>query len=369
MKVGIEEVKRLLVFVIGILLLLAVLFSGRTWLNQTENNNSEAVGGTKEQVTIFNWGEYVDPDLIQKFEEETGYKVIYSTFDSNEGMETKIKQGGTAYDLVFPSESIIPKMLESGLLLPLDHDKIEGMDQLSSFLMNQNFDQGNQYSLPYFWGTLGLMVNTEEIPVDQIKSWDDLWNPAFENQILAMDGSRETMGMSMQSLGISLNEKNREILAPAMKKLEAIRPNIKAVLTDEIKTLMIQGDAPIGLAYSGDAAFVMAENPAIAYVVPEDGGVIWTDNFAIPKTVKNLDGAYAFINFMLRKENAKQNAEYVGYATPHEGAKALLPKELTEDPTFYPEPEALEQMEHYEYLGQETVELYNDLFLEWKMGL
>lgn len=361
--------KKLVVFFCGIVTLLAILLGTRIWLNQSEVSSDELVGDKRQTLTIFNWGEYIDPELIQQFEQETGYKVIYSTFDSNEGMETKIKQGGTAYDLVFPSESIIPKMLENQLLLPLDHNKIEGMAELSSFLMNQKFDPNNQYSLPYFWGTLGLMVNTEQVAIEDVKRWDDLWNPAFKNKILVIDGSRETMGISMQSTSVSLNEKNPEKVKETIKKLDTFRPNVQAVLTDEIKTLMIQGDAPIGLGYSGDAAYVMAENPAIEYVVPEDGGVIWTDNFAIPRTVKNLEGAYAFINFMLRTENAKKNAEYVGYATPHEGAKALLPKELTEDEAFYPKAKALEQMEHYEYLGQETVELYNDLFLEWKMGL
>jgi len=364
-------VKRLGIFFGGITLLLAVLFGTRLWIQQAQATSSseEAAGDTKQTLTIFNWGEYIDPELIAKFEQESGYHVIYSTFDSNEGMETKIKQGGTSYDLVFPSESIIPRMLENELLIPLDHQKIEGMEQLSSFLMNQSFDPNNQYSLPYFWGTLGLMVNTEQVDVKDVQRWDDLWHPRFKNKLLVIDGSRETMGISMQSMGISLNEKNREKVEATIEKLDTLRPNVQAVLTDEIKTLMIQGDAPIGLGYSGDAAYVMAENPAIKYVVPEDGGVIWTDNFAIPRTVKNLDGAYAFINFMLRTENAKQNAEYVGYATPHEGAKALLPKELTEDEVFYPSETALAQMEHYEYLGQETLELYNDLFLEWKMGL
>ncbi len=369
MKERSDVLKKLGVFFIGILSILLVMFVGRSLLNQETRADESTGSGNKQTLTIFNWGEYIDPALIKQFEKESGYKVIYSTFDSNEAMETKIKQGGTHYDLVFPSESIIPKMLENELLLPLDHQKIHGMEHLSPFLLNQSFDPENQYSLPYFWGTLGIMVNTDVIAEDAIQRWDDLWNPTFNNSILVLDGSRETMGISMQSLGVSLNEKDPQKVLPTIEKLATLRPNIKAVLTDEIKTLMIQNDAPIGLGYSGDAAYVISENPAIKYIVPEDGGVIWTDNFAIPKTVKNLTGAYDFINFMLRPEVAKQNAEYVGYATPNEAAKALLPSEVTEDETFYPTLEAIEKMEHYEYLGQKTVELYNDLFLEWKMGL
>lgn len=260
-------------------------------------------------------------------------------------------------------------MIEEGLLLPLDHTQLTGTEDLSSFLMNQSFDPENTYSIPYFWGTIGIMVNTDEIDPSLITGWSDLWQPAFKNDILMVDGARETLGIALQVLGDSQNEKDPDKIAAAVEKLNALRPNVKAVLTDEIKTLMINNDAPIGIGYSGDAAYVMAENPAIRYIVPDDGGAIWTDNFAIPKTVGNKAGAYAFINFMLRPENAAQNAAYVGYATPSEAAKDSLPSELTQDKAFYPEPSAMELMEHYEYLGKDTVEAYNDFFLEWKLGL
>lgn len=358
--------KRLLVFFGGILLVLSVLFISKTWLAKKTETVSAA---GKNTVIIFNWGEYIDPELLKTFEKETGYHVIYNTFDSNEAMETKIKQGGTHYDIVFPSESIIPKMVEGDLLLPIDHSKITGLENISSFLMNQNFDKKNHYSIPYFWGTVGIMVNTYEITDGTIHKWTDLWDKQYQNDILMIDGARESIGIALQAQGLSLNEVDKDQVERGVKKLETLRSNVKAVLTDEIKTLMINNDAPIGIGYSGDAAFVMSENPAVQYVVPEDGGAIWTDNFAIPKTASNLEGAYAFINFMLRPENAKQNAEYVGYATPNEKAKALLPKELTENEAFYPQPEAMEQMEHYEYLGRDAVEIYNDLFLEWKLGL
>lgn len=358
--------KRLWVFFGGVIGITALLFFGASVLTK---ESGAATSSDKNTVIIYNWGEYIDPELIKTFETETGYSVIYNTFDSNEAMETKIKQGGSRYDLVFPSESIIPKMIEEGLLVPLDHQKLTGTEDLSPFLMDQAFDPDNTYSIPYFWGTIGIMANTEEVDASSIHGWGDLWNPAFKNDVLMVDGARETLGIALQTLGLSQNEKDPTKVAKALKKLESIRPNVKAVLTDEIKTLMINNDAPLGIGYSGDAAYVMAENPAVTYIVPNDGGAIWTDNFAIPKTVGNLEGAYAFINFMLRPENAAQNAEYVGYATPSETAKTMLPAELTDDKAFYPEPSAMEQMEHYEYLGKEAVELYNDLFLEWKLGL
>ncbi len=365
-KEGIDELKRLAVFLGGIVLILSVLFGTKLVLN-AQSENKDTTGSNT--LVIFNWGEYIDPELMKAFEKETGYHIIYSTFDSNEAMQSKIKQGGTRYDLVFPSESAVPKMLEENLLLPIDHSQIKGLENISPYLLDNKFDPKNQYTIPYFWGTIGIMVNQKNSEANKITKWADLWNPAFENDILMVDGARESIGFALQSTNQSLNEKNADTVAQSVKQMETLQPNVKAVLTDEIKTLMINNDAPIGIGYSGDAAFVMSENPDVRYVVPEDGSAIWTDNFAIPKTAQNFEGAYTFINFMLRPENAKQNAEYVGYATPNEKAKAMLPEELTADESFYPSIETIEKMEHYEYLGKETVEMYNDLFLAWKMGL
>ncbi|MBO0420632.1 ABC transporter substrate-binding protein [Vagococcus fluvialis] len=358
--------KRLQVFLLGIILILGILFGVKVVLNAQTADKDTSSNNT---LVIFNWGEYIDPELMKAFEKESGYHVVYSTFDSNEAMQSKIMQGGTRYDLVFPSESAVPKMLEENLLLPLDHSKIVGLENISNYLLDNKFDPGNQFTVPYFWGTFGIMVNQTNEQANQITKWSDLWKPEFENDILMVDGARESIGLALQSTNQSLNEKSPEKVSESVTYMEGLRPNVKAVLTDEIKTLMINNDAPIGIGYSGDAAFVMGENPDVKYVIPEDGSVIWTDNFAIPKTAQNFEGAYAFINFMLRPENAKQNAEYVGYATPNEKAKEMLPKELTEDQSFYPSLEMIEGMEHYEYLGKETVEMYNDLFLAWKMGL
>lgn len=357
--------KKLNLFFSGIIVVIFLLF-GLRMLVFAQTNESASGENT---VTIYNWGDYLDPELITKFEQETGYRVIYDTFDSNEAMETKISQGGTHYDIVFPSESIIPKMIEKNLLVSLDHRKIVGLEDISNFLMNQEFDKNNQYTIPYFWGTVGMMVNTKMIPEKKITTWSDLWSPEYNRDILLIDGARESMGIALQSIGMSLNETNSEKLEEAASHLSTLMPNTQAILTDEIKTLMIHGDAAIGIGYSGDAAYVSSANPDVVYVLPEDGSAVWTDNFAIPKTVRNLEGAYAFINFMMRPENAVQNAEYVEYATPNEKAKKLLPTEVTENQALYPAPEDIQHLEHYEYLGQEAMNDYNELFLRVKMGL
>lgn len=160
-------------------------------------NQQDAASEARTPLYLFNWGNYIDPELIEQFEAETNYKVVYETFDSNDAMEVKFKQGGTSYDLVFPSESSVPKLLEQGLLLPLDHSKLEGLENISDFLLDNDFDKGNQYTVPYFWGTIGIMVNTAQVDVDEIHSWKDLWKPEFENSILLIDGNRETLGIAL----------------------------------------------------------------------------------------------------------------------------------------------------------------------------
>lgn len=353
-------------FFVGISVIITLLTGLKNALAAPSNTSG---GEDDNTVIVYNWGDYIDRDLLTKFEEETGYHVVYDTFDSNEAMETKISQGGSRYDVVFPSGSIIPKMVEKDLLVPLDHSKIVGMENQSDFLMDRAFDPGNQYSIPYFWGTVGVLVNTTKLPDHGITNWIDLWDPKFENQIFLIDGAREGMGVALQSLGLSLNEKDLENLDRAAEHLLDLTPNIQAVLNNEIRSLLIREHALIGIAYSGDAAWVASQNPNVEYILPEDNGVVWTDNFAIPKTVGNIEGAYAFINFMLEAENAKQNVEYVEYATPNEAAKALLPEEVTGNESLYPDEAILEKMEDYEYLGLELMNTYNELFLRAKMGL
>ncbi|MBS4210325.1 ABC transporter substrate-binding protein [Bacillus sp. FJAT-50079] len=318
-------------------------------------------------LSIYNWGDYIDPDLIKKFEEETGMKVIYETFDSNEAMMTKIDQGGNAYDISVPSEYAISKMKEEGLLLPLDHDKLPNLKNIDERFMDLSFDEQNQYSVPYFWGTFGIVYNPKMLNGKEITSWNDLWDPDFKNQIFLVDGAREIIGMGLNSLHYSLNETDEQKLIEAKEKLDTITPNVKAIIGDEIKLLIANEEAAIGVTWSGEAADIMWENEDLDYVVPEEGSNLWFDNMVIPSSAKNIDGAHQFINFMLDPENAAQNAEYVGYSTPNKKAMEILPEEITEDERFYPDPELTERLEVYDNLGKRMLAYYNDLFLEFKM--
>ncbi|MCB5955369.1 ABC transporter substrate-binding protein [Enterococcus sp. CWB-B31] len=345
----------------GILVIILLLFIG---VGQLERASGMAGADT---LTIYNWGDYIDPALIKAFEKETGYKVNYETFDSNEAMFTKIQQGGTAYDITIPSEYMIQKMIKEEMLLPIDHSKLKGLENIDERFLNLDFDPSNQYSIPYFWGTLGIIYNDKFINEEEMQEWDDLWRPELKDNLMLIDGAREVIGLSLNSLGCSLNSKDDRELFEASKKLNSLTTNVKAIVADEIKMYMINEESAAAVSFSGEAAEMLDGNEHLHYVIPSQGSNLWFDNIVIPKTAKNVQGAYDFINFMLKPENAAQNAEYIGYSTPNKKAKALLPEEISEDEQFYPSDETISRLEVYEDLGQEYLGIYNDLFLEFKM--
>ncbi|GKU84677.1 PotD/PotF family extracellular solute-binding protein [Niallia sp. NCCP-28] len=329
--------------------------------------NSSSGYKSGNTLNVYNWGDYIDADLIKKFEKETGIKVVYETFDSNEAMMTKIQQGGTNYDIAIPSEYMIDKMKEENLLLPIDYSKIPNVKNIDRRFMDLSFDPENKYSIPYFWGTVGIVYNPNMLNGKKITSWEDLWDKDLRNQILLVDGAREIMGMSLNSLHYSLNDKNHQHLREAKENLDALTPNVKAIVGDEIRMLVENGEASVGVLWSGMASEIMWENEEVEYVVPKEGSNLWFDNMVIPKTAKNINGAHKFINFMLDAKNAAQNTEYVGYSTPNKAAMKYLPKEIKEDKRFYLDEAMTAKLEVYENLGQKSLAEYNDLFLEFKM--
>ncbi|MGX2944273.1 ABC transporter substrate-binding protein [Enterococcus alishanensis] len=352
--------RKLYALFIGVIGIICILSLAVWQINRSSNASSKV-------LNIYNWGDYIDPELLAKFEKEYGYKVNYETFDSNEAMEAKIKQGGTAYDIAIPSEYMIQKMKKEKLLLRLDHSKIKGLENIDARFLDQSFDENNTFSVPYFWGTLGIVYNDKFISGEKIQHWDDLWRSELKNNIMLIDGAREVMGLSLDSLGDSINSKNMKQLNQAVDKLNTLTPNVKAIVADEIKMYMANEESAVAVTFSGEAADMMAENSHLHYVIPSEGSNLWFDNIVIPKTSKNQAGAYDFINFMLQPKNAAQNAEYIGYSTPNEKALALLPKEISNDPQFYPDDETISHLEVYKDLGSEYLQIYNDLYLEFKM--
>ncbi|HEL2383369.1 TPA: ABC transporter substrate-binding protein [Streptococcus suis] len=352
--------KRLYSFFLGIIAIILILWGISSKLE------ADSTQGTTDKLVIYNWGDYIDPELLEEFTAETGIQVDYQTFDSNESMYTKIKQGGTTYDLTIPSEYMISKMTEENMLIKLDKSKIEGLENIDPQFMGLSFDKNNDYSIPYFWGTLGIVYN-ETMVENPPQEWEDLWSEEYRDNIMLIDGVREVMGFGLQSLGHSLNSKNPAEIEKAAEHLYNLTPNVKAIVADEIKGYMIQDAAAIAVSFSGEASEMLDGNENLRYVVPSKGSNLWFDNMVIPKTAKNLDGAYAFMSFMLRPENALRNAEYVGYSTPIPAAKAMLDEETQNDESFYPSEETMKKMEVYDNLGQEMLGMYNDLYLQFKM--
>ncbi|MEK5230929.1 ABC transporter substrate-binding protein [Lysinibacillus sp. FSL K6-0232] len=325
--------------------------------------------GGKNTLTIFNWGEYIDPDLLKEFEEETGIHVVYETFDSNEAMMTKIQQGGTAYDIAVPSEYMIEKMKEENLLIPLDKTKLPNLKNIDPYFLDLPFDDNNQYSIPYFWGTVGIVYNPSLVSDLDFTSWEDLWDPSLKRKVFLVDGAREVIGMGLNSLGYSLNSLDDHELRQATDKLITLAPNVKAIIGDEITPLMINNEATVALTWSGQAADMMFENEELDFAVPEEGSNLWFDNMVIPKTSKNIDGAHAFINFMLSADAGARNADYVGYSTPNIAAMDLMDEEVVTDERYYPSEEQRDTLEVYKNLGPDYLGKYNELFLEFKMSI
>ncbi|WP_242003484.1 ABC transporter substrate-binding protein [Culicoidibacter larvae] len=355
--------RKMLYGLAGLVLVIAVVL-GAYFIPPTLVNDETDGGKT---LSFLNWGDYIDPDLITKFEAETGVKVIYETFDSNEAMLAKIEQGGSNFDLVVPSDYTISIMKEKNLLAELDYDQLPNAVNLDPSLLHKEFDPQNAYSVPYFWGTVGILYNTTMVD-EEITSWSQLWDVKYRNDILLSDSAREVVGLALASMGYSQNTTDEGELAQAQAQLMALKPNVKAFLGDEIKMLMVQNEAPLSLVWSGTAAMAMEENENLDYVIPEEGSNIWYDNMVIPASARNKTEAHQFINFMLEPENAAANAEYVGYSTPNEKALDFLDPEVREDERFYPSEATIETLEVYQYLGVKYTSYYNDIFLETKIS-
>lgn len=355
--------RKLIHYSIILLLATGILFMIRNNLNPTQLNEDG------QTIYFYNWGDYIDPDILVQFEEETGYSVVYDTFDSNEAMMTKIEQGGTDYDLTIPSDYTVQMMEDKDLLIPLDYERLEGLQHIDERFLDQPFDPGNRYSIPYFWGTLGIVYDTRVYDEADVMHWRNLWHPQFKNQIMMYDGAREVIGIGLLANGHSVNETDLSILQSVVNDLNhGFMENVKALLADEIKMYIVQGEAPIAITFSGEAASALDENEFLTYHIPPEGSNIWYDNMVIPKTAKNIDGAYALMNFLLQPEIAAQNADYIWYSTPNQSALAFIDPVAREDTLLYPDEALIAHLEVFEDLGREQTILYNDLFLELKLS-
>jgi len=312
-------------------------------------------GSSGERVYVYNWGDYIDPDLIPVFEKETGIKVVYETYDSNEAMYTKLKPGNTVYDLIFPSDYMVERMVKEDMLDKIDMTNIPNIKHIDERFIGLEFDPTGLYSVPYMWGTVGILYNTEMVD-DAVDSWNILWDEKYKGQIFMYDSQRDTIAAALRLLGYSVNTRSIDELNHAKEKLIAQKPLVQAYIRDEVKDKMIGGEGALAITYSGDAMFCMSENDDLNYVVPKEGSNLWLDVAAIPKGAKNKSNAEKFIDFLCRPEIAAQNSEYIGYSTANKSALPLIDEEIMFEGIYWPDESELINCEIFLDLGDFVVE-------------
>ena len=321
-----------------------------------------------EQVIVYNWGEYIDPEVLEQFTEETGIQVVYDEFETNETMYPKVEAGAVAYDLVCPSDYMIKRMLDNDLLAKINFDNVPNIKYIGQTYLAQSkeFDPTNEYSIPYTWGTVGILYNKKMVkePVD---SWSILWDPQYKDQILMQDSVRDAFAVALKSLGYSLNSTNRTELEQARDLLIEQKPLVQAYVIDQVRDKMIGNEAALGVIYSGEAIYTQRENPDLEYVIPKEGSNIWFDSWVIPKNAPNKENAEKFLNFLCRPDIALKNFEYITYSTPNEGARELIEDEDIRNSTIaFPDVSALKNCETFQFLGDDVDAIYNELWREVK---
>lgn len=318
----------------------------------------------KDVLSVYNVGDYIDESLISKFEEETGIEVRYETYDTNEMMYQKVKSGSSSYDLVFPSDYMVEKMKAEGLLKKIDFKNIPNFKYIDKDFLNPIYDKTNEYSVPYMWGTFGILYNKKMVK-DPVDSWDILWNPKYKGNIMMFDSVRDTMGIALKKLGYSMNSTNPKEIDEAKELLMRQKDLVLAYVNDEGKDRLLGEETAMGIIYSGDAVTLIEENPNLAYAIPKEGTNKWVDAMCIPSTAKHKKEAEMFINFLLDPKNAAVNADYIGYSIPNTGALELLNEEVTSDPVAYPSEEVLDKSETFIDLGND-IKLYDRAWIELK---
>ena len=326
------------------------------------------ISAEDNQVIVYNWGEYIDPDVLDMFEEETGIQVVYEEFETNEIMYPKIKSGAVSYDVICPSDYMIQKMIDNDLLAEINWDNIPNIKNIGEAYLkkSQEFDPQNKYSVPYCWGTVGILYNKTMVD-EEIDSWDVLWDSNYKDNILMQDSVRDAFAVALKDLGYSLNTTNIRELKEAQELLITQKPLVQAYVVDQVRDKMIGNEAAIGVIYSGEAIYTQKENPDLEYVIPKEGSNVWIDSWVIPKNAKHKENAEAFINFLCRPDIALMNFDYITYSTPNTAARELIEDpEIRNSQIAFPEDSELDRCETFHYLGTDAEEIYNQLWREVK---
>lgn len=329
---------------------------------------SQSSTAGNNQVIVYNWGEYINPEVLTVFEEETGIHVIYEEYETNEIMYPKIQSGAIAYDVVCPSDYMIQRMIENDLLAEINFDNVPNIKYIDSTYLNQarQFDPENNYSVPYLFGTVGILYNKTMVN-EPVNSWSILWDEKYAGDILMQDSVRDAFGITLKYLGYSLNSTDLDELEAAKQMLIKQKPLVQAYVIDQVRDKMIGGEAALGVIYSGEALYTQTENSDLEYVIPKEGSNLWIDSWAIPKNAEHKENAEAFINFLCRPDIAKMNYDYTTYSIPNsEGRKLIEDERLRNSQITFPRPEDLANCETFQFLGDDNDALYNRLWREVK---
>lgn len=323
---------------------------------------SEKSSGDSKELNVFNWSEYLPESVIEKFEEETGIKVNYDTYASNEEMLAKLSAGNSGYDVTVASTYFVEIMKKQSLIQKLNKDNIPNAKNLAESFQSYDADPKGEYTVPYMWGTAAIAVN-EDLTETNVKSYKDLFNPEFKDNLVLLDDQRSIIGAMLAMLGYSQNSTDEKELNEAKEKLMELKPNIKAFDSDSPKTLLISGEVKAGIVWGAEAALAARENPAIKTVFPEEGMNLWLDCFVIPKDAPNKENAEKFINFILRPEISKEISMEFPYGNPNAEALKLLPEDIVKEISV-PD-EELAKGEYNVDVGEATL-LYDRIWSELK---
>lgn len=322
------------------------------------------------QLFVYNAGEYIDPEVIEMFEEETGIEVVYDEFETLEIMYAKMVQDDAAYDVICPSDYMVAKMISSGMLRELDLDKIPNRKNIGEQYLEsaRSFDPENKYCVPYCWGTVGILYNKNLVD-DPVDSWDILWDPKYSGQILMQDSIRDAFMVALERRGYSVNTTDPEELEEAAADLIEQKPLVQAYVIDQARDKMIGGEAAMAVIYSGEVIYTQRENPDLCYSVPKEGSNVWIDGWVVTKRARNPEAAMKWIDFMCRPDIALMNFDFITYSTPNTAARDMIEDEdIRNSEVAYPAEDVLERCDTYSYLGEEGDALYNRMWKKVKSG-
>ncbi len=334
--------------------------------------STQVPADTRITLNVYNWGQYIadgsdgSMDVIAEFEKAYPHiKVNYTTFDSNEVMYTKLASGGITVDVVIPSDYMIARMIEEDMLLELNFDNIPNYQYIDADLRDQPYDPENKYSVPYTWGTVGIIYNSKYVDEADVTGWELLWNEKYRDKILMFDNSRDAFGIAQYVLGYDVNTTDPEQLQACADLLAVQKPLVQQYVMDQIYDLMENEEAWIAPYYAGDYLVMLEENENLAFYLPEDQGFNrFVDAMCIPTCCKEKEAAELFINFLCEPEIAGANMDWIAYSTPLSAAKAFMDPEMAEDPVCYPSAEVLVHGTSYAHLPASVTRYVEELFLE-----